>query len=334
MQQTKKANTYLVADIGGTNARFGLVTGFDTEKQQYIIEQQKVYASQDYGNFEDVVARYLNSLSQTSISNACIAVAGPVVGNKIKLTNLDWRIDISSVKQKLGFNKFQIINDFAAYAYSVQYLKPENLCVINPGVSLANSPVVVLGPGTGFGVATLIQQGNKRVVFPSEGGHVTLASNTSLQSAIKEKLSHKFKLVSVERVFSGSGLRHLYQALAEVEGVKAYKYSTAEISQNALDGNDLLCERALSLFCSWLGSVVGDIVLTLGAKGGVYLGGGILPRIKDFLVQSDFALSFRSKDQMSHYLEDVPVNLVIKENPALQGAAALFEHNLQHMDSI
>lgn len=329
MYQNNVDYPYIVADIGGTNARFGLVNQSDDLSNEQVVTEQQTYPSKDFACVEEAVTCYRESIAQEKVSGACLAVAGPVAGKNIKLTNLNWDICIDSVKQSLKLEQLHFINDFAAYAYSIQYLKSQHLRTINAGVGIDSSPIAVVGPGTGFGVASLVKQNGTVGIIASEGGHMSLAANTALQAAIKEQLSRKFSLVSIERVFSGPGLRHLYHALAAVEGTSSEQLHTAEITQFALDGSDDLCLRTLSLFCSWLGSVTGDLALTLGAQGGVYLGGGILPRITDFLIDSEFQRSFKAKDQMSHYLQDIPVQLVTKGNTALLGAAEWYK-NMRH----
>ncbi|TQV75059.1 glucokinase [Aliikangiella marina] len=325
MQNHETCYPYIVADIGGTNARFGLVTSIDKVSRQFTVENQQTFPSAEFDGLEDAVSCYKDTLSGESVSGACLAVAGPVAGENIKLTNLNWSFTVPKAQDALGLSKLQVINDFAAYAYAVQYLDPLCLTTINQGEAVEGCPIAVVGPGTGFGVAALVKGGGKVSVVASEGGHMSLAANTALQAAIKEQLSRKYELVSIEKVFSGPGLRHLYHALAAVEGAKPEPYRTADISQRALDGSDEMCQRTLALFCSWLGAVTGDLALALGAKGGVYLSGGILPRIVDFLKASDFQTSFKSKDQMSHYLTDIPVKLVTQGNSALLGAAAWYD---------
>ena len=327
MPDSASFTPYVVADIGGTNARFGLVTSVDDPEHKFVIENQKTFASAEFDSIDKAVERYRETLGGEKISGACLAVAGPVAGDHIKLTNLNWNFCISETQQNLALSRLQIINDFAAYAYAISYLDSAMMRPINAGEAIADSPVAVVGPGTGFGVAALVKQNGHTNILASEGGHMSLAANTPLQAAIKEQLSRKYSLVSIERVFSGPGLRHLYHALAAVEGRKAKELRTSEISQLALDGSDEMCQRTLALFCSWLGSVTGDLALALGARGGVFLGGGILPRIADFLLASEFQQSFSAKDQMSHYLEGIPVNLVTEGNSALLGAAAWFEDN-------
>ena len=322
---------YIVADIGGTNARFGLVTDH-SESTGFVVENQQTYASAEFDGLEQAVSCYQESLNGESVNGACLAVAGPVAGDHFQLTNLNWNICVSEAQRALGLLNLQVINDFAAYAYAIQYINPSFIREINPGIGVEGCPIAVVGPGTGFGVASLVFNNGRTNVISSEGGHMSLAANTALQSAIKEQLSRKYSLVSVERVFSGPGLRHLYHAYAAVEGTQAKEYRTAEISLHALQGSDEMCLRTLSLFCSWLGSVVGDLALALGARGGIYLGGGILPRIADFLIASDFQRSFKAKDQMSHYLEHIPVNLVTEGNSALLGAAAWYQGSRRRCD--
>lgn len=315
---------FIVADIGGTNARFGLVTDCTPDLAPFKVENQQTFPSIEFSGIEEAVACYRETLSGEPVDGACLAVAGPVAGDDIKLTNLNWHFSIPKVKQHTKLKNLSIINDFAAYAYAIQHIDEANIRIINPGIAIKNSPIAVVGPGTGFGVAALVPSNGTTQVIASEGGHMALAANTPLQAAIKEQLSRQYSLVSIERVFSGPGLRHLYHAYAAVEGTQSQPYRTSEISQLALTGGDEMCQRTLSLFCSWLGAVIGDLALAMGARGGVFLGGGILPRISEFLLESDFQQSFKAKDQMSHYLENLPVKLVTEGNSALLGAASWY----------
>jgi len=319
---------YLVADIGGTNARFAMVTAVDHSTHTYTIEQQRTYPSADFTGLEHAVAHYIEDIGGQKLRNGCLAIAGPVTGNQFRVTNLKWDVNIEKARETLGFDSLHLKNDFSAYAYAMPYIDKSNFITIHEGISAPRSPIAVLGPGTGFGVAMLIPERNRKRAISTEAGHMSLPANTALQAAIKEQMSHKFELVSVERIFSGPGLRYLYEALAAVEGAKVQPISAAEISQHALQQTDEMCHRTLLLFCSWLGAVTGDLCLAIGARGGVYLGGGILPRISNFLIESDFLTSFKAKDQMSHYMENIPVQLVTESNSALLGVAAWLEHHL------
>jgi glucokinase len=328
MQIDSNHYPYIVADIGGTNTRFGLVTSIDVVQKTATIENQLTYESSSFDGIEEAVLRYKKSLGDIKVNNACLAIAGPVAGDKITVTNLNWNFSIAEVKKNLSFNNLMIINDFVAYACAIQYLDKSCFHSIRKGISIENFPIAVLGPGTGFGSAMLIKEEESIRALGLEGGHMSLAANTALQAAIKEYMTRQFDFVSIERVFSGPGLRYLYQALAAVEGTQPKKLRTAEISQCALNATDELCIRTLSLFCSWLGSTTGDFALSLGARGGIYLGGGILPRIIDFLMESDFESSFKAKGQMLGYLQDIPIQLITKGNSALLGSAAWYEDNI------
>jgi len=231
MQQSNLSFPYVVADIGGTNARFALVTGKHDRTQNYIIENQLTFPSSDFAGIEEAYLNYIDTLKDLNIDNACLAVAGPVDGAGVKLTNLNWTFSIEDTRKRLGLDNFVIINDFAAYAYAIQYLDKSCLQTIKKGTGISGSPIAVLGPGTGFGVASLVSGQNKVNALALEGGHMALAANTTLQSAIIENLSKKFNRVTIEGVFSGSGLKNLYEALSLVEGTEFKDITTAEICQ-------------------------------------------------------------------------------------------------------
>ena len=325
MGQSKTKYPFVVADVGGTNARFALVTSKNELNKTYNIEAHQTYLSRDFNSLDEALSTYLDSLDCPRINDACLAVAGPVGGDSIKVTNLNWQSSLSATKKQFGLNNLTLMNDFAAYAYALNFLDDACLRVIRKGVAIQDNPIAVVGPGTGFGVAMLTSQFGKLNAIALEGGHAALASNSVLEAAIIEKLTHQFERVTIERIFSGQGLQNLYLALGAVEDVQTKELSIAEISHHALNGTDALCRRTLDLFCSWLGSVTGDLALTLGARGGVYLGGGILPRFSGFLANSGFSHSFAAKEGMSNYVEEIPVQLVIEDNSALLGAAAWFD---------
>ncbi|MBV1909282.1 MAG: glucokinase [Kangiellaceae bacterium] len=315
---------YIVADIGGTNARFGLVSS-RSANSNYNIEAQLTFPSGDFQNIDDATFHYMNEISESKLSGACLAIAGPVNGDKIRLTNLDWDFSRSAVEKSLNLNHLKIINDFAAHAFATPFVDKKSLINLNPGVDSENLPLAVLGPGTGFGMAGLIFSQGKWNVLPTEGGHITLASKNPLQSEIVSQLNKEFDHVSVETVFSGPGLANLYRALTAVEDNGMDPLTAPDIVRLALTDSSSASYRTLLLFCNWLGQVTGDLALTLGANGGVYLGGGILMRFSDFLQSSDFMKEFVNKGQLRTILEDIPVNLVTEGNSALLGAAAYFD---------
>jgi len=318
---------YIVADIGGTNARFGLVTGTNSDQKKLQIDQQRTFPSNDFDNLEQVARHYMESLGEVKLSGACLAVAGPVTGDSVRLTNLNWAFSISDVKRALNLSKLKVINDFAAYAYATPFIDSSNLISLNEGQSIEGSSIAVVGPGTGFGVAALVPNGNSWTVLPTEGGHITLSNKTTLQQSVIQALSTEFSHISIETLLSGPGLINLYRGLAKVEGINPENLRASQISQGALQDPSSLEYRCLKLFCAWLGQAVGDLALALGARGGVYLGGGMLLRFVDFFIGSDFMNRFLAKGQMQEYLHQMPVKLVTEGNSALLGAAAWFEHN-------
>lgn len=310
---------FIVADIGGTNSRFGLVTGYSDNCYQ-IINKQK-YPSIQFSGIEQATQHYIDSLNGETFCGACLAVAGPIAGNDVHLTNLNWRFRTSQVQKDLGLKSLEIINDFAAYAFAAPLVPKQNLLQLNEGRIIEQCPVTVVGPGTGFGVASLVPFTQEQNVVAAEGGHMTIAAKTRLQTEVINALAKEFSHVCVETILSGPGLRNLYRALNHVEGQNMPQLRAAQITENALLDKDSLAYRTLSLFCLWLGQVSGDLALSLGARGGVYLGGGILVRITEFLKHSEFMFGFTDKGKLHQYLEDIPVNLITEGNSALLGAA-------------
>ncbi len=325
MQTAKSKYPYIVADIGGTNARYALITGVNSDNGEFLVSHQRTYPSAEFDGIVSATQFYLDSLQDENPVGACLAVAGPVVEDAVKLTNLNWQFSIVDITKKLNLPRIEVINDFAASAYATSHVSSEHLRVLNQGTAVKSCPIAVVGPGTGFGVAALVPQSGRWNVLATEGGHMTLAAKTPLQASILEVLNREFSHVSIEKVLSGPGLWNLYKGLATVEGLEPQSLSTAELCQLALSGKDGLCYRTLRLFASWLGTVTGDLALSLGARGGVYLAGGILPRISDFMLDSEFSASFIDKVQMHDYLQQIPVYLVTEGNSALLGSAAWFE---------
>jgi len=312
----------VVADIGGTNARFALVTEFDESTMKFKIEQAQTYPSANYSSLESALTEYLEFVSAFAPKYACLAVAGPIKGESVRLTNLGWNFAISDVKNKFGFEKLSVINDFAAFAYASPYLDKNDNVEIKQGMSSDQENIAVIGPGTGFGAAALVINNEQQAVLSCEAGHISLAAVTPLQVELLAKLKTENEHVSVETVFSGIGLTRLYKAMAVVNQVDAADLTPALITQKALDGSCDICIKTLAEFCSWLGCVAGDLALTFGARGGVFIGGGILPRMQQILLESEFSENFIKKGIMTNFVQDIPVTLVVQDNIPLIGAAA------------
>ena len=313
----------VVADIGGTNGRFALANNCNGD---ISLSELRQYPSCESTSLFDIVKRYMASLPQDiEIDGACLAVAGPVTDSGVKITNLGWHSQLDELELELGFPRLELMNDFAAYANSVPFLPDYHKVFIKSGTPVvSNSPVLVMGPGTGLGVASLVPVKNGWYPVACEGGHIALAANDELQAQIISILRKEFGHVSAETVLCGRGLVTLYRVLAGLRFKPVVHNTPAQITQAAVEGHDPLAVEALDEFCRWLGHVSGDIVLAQGARGGVVLGGGILPRIVDFVGQSKFVEAFLSKGVMTEYLRNIPVKIAMKSDTALTGAAAWF----------
>jgi len=219
----------------------------------------------------------------------------------------------------------RIVNDFEAVALSLPSLTSTDLAEIGGGRPELGAPMAVLGPGSGLGVACLVHRSEKRVVIASEGGHATLAPNCDQEDRIVAHLRERFGHASAERAISGGGLENIYQAIAALEGLKIPPQSATEITKNAISGECQLARRSLYTFCAFLGSFAGNVALTFGARGGVYIAGGISPRILNFLIRSEFRKRFEAKGRFQSYLEAIPSYVITHPAAALIGLKSLVE---------
>ncbi len=308
----------LLGDIGATNARFALLSNGN-------LNAISTYEVAKFGQFTDVLTIFLKEHSrQAQIDQALLAIAGPVKGERVALTNCSWEIDIRELQTRFGL-KVRIVNDFEAVALSLPVLTSTDLARMGDGRPEAGAPMAVLGPGSGLGVACLADPSEKRVVIASEGGHATVAPTCEQEDRIVHYLRKRFDHVSAERVISGSGLENIYQAIAALEGLEIPRRNAAQITKNALSGDCQLCRRSLHAFCAFLGSFAGNVALTLGARGGVYIAGGISPRILDFLLRSEFRKRFEAKGRFQGYLEAIPSYVITHPAAALVGLKSLLE---------
>ena len=312
---------YLVADIGGTNARFGLVGRGSGE----IISIAR-YNVAEHEFLSDAIDHFLQHVSDLSLwqplpTAACLALACPVEGDVMQFTNSPWRVDRYNVNAQLGGAPIDIINDFAAVGYAVSDLHTTDWQQLGGGAGLANAPIVVLGPGTGLGVCSLVPVGQGFTVVPGEGGHVDFAPIDAQEIAVHKILQARFGRVSAERLLSGVGIMNIYQSLAQLAGKPPLHSKPEDIHDAALVGIESLAVKSLELFCRVLGSFAGNLALTLGAKGGVYFAGGIAPKLLPFLESTEFRHRFDAKGRFRSYLSDVPVRVVTKDDLGVLGAA-------------
>lgn len=313
---------WLVGDIGATNARFGLVS------PDGAIVHSSTFADSDFATIGDAIRAYL---AQARLSPAprtgCIAVAAPASGDAIRMTNHPWNFSVAALRTELGFERLDVINDFTAVALAVPRLGANDRIPVGGGAPVAGRPIAVLGPGSGLGASGLIPAGSSWLPLTGEGGHVTMPAITERENAVLEWMRRHFDHVSAERCLSGPGLVNLYNALAALDRVPAAAYTAAQITDSATAVQDPLCREATAMFCAMLGTVAGDLALTLGAQGGVYIAGGIVPRLGARFLESGFRARFEAKGRLSPYLAAIPTYVVTHPLPAFLGCAAVLAGN-------
>ena len=317
---------YIVADIGGTNARFALVTA--KNGGQFDIEHVQILKGANFANFEDAFSAYISGLDGIKPTSACVAIAGPVSQDQVTMTNLPWSFSQEAMRKQFNLDAFLAINDYTALAVATSRLPDSGLISILPGTRKPNGNKAILGPGTGLGVAGLVSAGDLWVPLPSEGGHTNMAPADEYECDILKAAIKRHGHVSAEVCLSGPGLVNLYQAIADVRGEKTEALGAQDVSGRGLEGSDALCREALDVFCGFMGTVSSNVALTYSAFGGVYITGGIIPRFPEFFKQSRFSERFLQKGIMSHFVADIPVDIVAYEQTAFLGAAAWLDQTL------
>jgi glucokinase len=309
----------LLADIGATNARFALLDGAE-------VRMSKTYAVADYASPVEAARSFLaGPAAGHRPTRAFMAAAGPVANGRIALTNAGWTVDPDRIGRGLDMADVRVLNDFEALGWSLPALRTEDLFPIGAGGPSEPGTMAVMGPGTGFGLSAFVRGQGGETVLVTEGGHATLASEGRREDAIILALRNQLHHVSIERVLSGSGLVNLYHAIALVDGRTVVERDSAEIVSHAVKGDCEVSRETLDLFCAFLGSVAGDVALTLGARGGLFIGGGIAPRFTDFLQRSAFRERFEAKGRMSTYLSRIPTAVIVNPLPAFVGLSHLAE---------
>ncbi|MBE8597151.1 glucokinase [Xenorhabdus sp. BG5] len=306
----------LVGDIGGTNARLALC---DVDTGQ--LSAVEFYPCAHYESLEIVIRQYLKQ-QNCEVKYGSIAIACPVTDDVISMTNHSWRFSVSQMKASLGWERFEVINDFTAVSLAIPVLGADDVIQIGGKQPQTKRPIAVYGAGTGLGVAHLIHTGSQWMSLPGEGGHVEFAPDSAEEDHMLSVLREEHGHVSAERVLSGPGLVNIYRSLMKLNGQVAEDLTPRDVSDRALNGNCPICKQALELFCTALGRFGGNLALNISAFGGVYIAGGIVPRFLDFFQKSGFRQGFENKGRFTDYLKDIPVYLITHDKPGLLGAGS------------
>lgn len=317
MPTINKHSTRLVGDIGGTNARFAILDENDRPCRPATLR------CDDFSSLSAAITAFLAENQVAQVTAAAIAVATPITGDRVKLTNNHWSFSIDDTRAQLGIERLHVVNDFTALALSVPHLPANEIIQVGAGAARPEHTIAVIGPGTGLGVSGLVPCGRHWSALQGEGGHVSIGMRTAREFAVHGVMARRFRHVSTERFLSGPGLVNIFSALREIDGLEEQPLSPEDITRKGIAGEDSFCQETLQIFCQLLGSCAGNLVLTLGAEGGVYLGGGIVPKLGDFFLQSDFRQQFEAKGRMQSYLEKIPSFVIQSPYPALTGVAQL-----------
>ena len=313
-----KPGIALIGDIGATNIRFALVHPDGTTAPA------RVYALNDHASLPDAIGAYLAEASPAARPlQAVLAVASPVTGDQVTLTNHPWSFSVEGLRRQLDFRRLRVVNDFVANAAAVPHLGDKDCLQIGGGAPVKGAPVGIIGPGTGLGVGAFAPTPNGAVTIAGEGGHVTMSPASAQESAILDLMRKRYDHVSAERLLSGPGLVNLYNTLCELAESPAAPFTPAQIISAQIWNTDPRTREATAIFCAMLGTVAGNLALTLGARGGIYIAGGIVPRLPQFFAQSEFRSRFEAKGRMRGYLAAIPTYLIVRPHPELLGAAAL-----------
>ncbi|RDU95735.1 bifunctional transcriptional regulator/glucokinase [Trinickia dinghuensis] len=314
----------LLADIGGTNARFAL------ETEPGDISQIRVYPCADYPTIEDVLKKYLKDTKIGHVNHAAIAIANPVDGDQVSMTNFKWAFSIEATRRALGFDTLLVVNDFTALAMALPGLTDAQRMQVGAGSRRQSSVIGLLGPGTGLGVSGLIPADDRWIALGSEGGHATFAPMDEREDIVMQYARKKWPHVSFERVAAGPGIELIYRALAGRDKKRvAATVDPAYVVDRAHAG-DALALEAVDCFCGILGTFAGNLAVTLGALGGIYIGGGVVLKLGDLFLRSSFRERFEAKGRFQPYLANVPTYVITAEYPAFLGVSAILHEQLSN----
>jgi glucokinase len=313
----------LLADIGATHARFAL------QAAPGIYRSVRVLKCDDFAGIVPLLRFYLQEHAETRLHHAALALANPVSGDYVRMTNRPWEFSTDAVRRELGLTTLLIVNDFTALAMAIPGLKADDLMQVGTGKPAPNAVIGVLGPGTGLGVSGVIPTLDGFVTLGSEGGHVNFAPADEREFAVLQLAWREWKHVSNERLISGPGMEIVYRALAHRNGVNAKTRDSAAIIAGALEEKDALCIETLECFCGMLGSAAANLAVTLGAFGGIFIGGGIVPRMGEWFKSSPFRARFEAKGRFSEYIAEIPTFVISTPHVAFDGVATILSEHLR-----
>jgi len=310
----------LIADIGGTHIRFARTDDTGT------FGEVSVLTCADHTDLYAAVTAYLTTTPTIPApKRAAFAIACTPCRDRVQMTNLDWAFSCKQLRHQLNLDHLEVINDFTAIAHAVPHLTAQDLRQIGSGKAQADSPVGILGPGTGLGISALIPAPRGAIALQTEGGHATLAASTDVEAQVIEILRRRFGHASAERALSGPGLVNLYEALAAQSGAPAAPLTPAQVTAQGLANPESICGQAVEMFCTLLGTVAADLALTLGAHGGIYIAGGIVGKLGAAFDTSGFRQRFQTKGRFSAYLADIPTSVITHPQPALVGLSQVLK---------
>jgi glucokinase len=317
----------LLADIGGTYARFAV----ETSPEQF--EHQASLRCADHANFHAAVTAYMANLPPAHIDHAAVAIANPVEGDQVRMTNYHWEFSIEQMRERLGLQTLVVVNDFTALALALPRLRPSQRRQVGGGSPVARSVVGLIGAGSGLGVSGLIPAEDGWVALGTEGGHTSFSPRDERELDILRYAMTQHSHVSFERIVSGPGLELTYRALLHRAGRAVQALPAPEITRLALEGSDAVCVEALEAFCAMLGTAASNLAVTQGAMGGVFIGGGIVPRLGTWFDRSPFRARFEDMGRFSEYLRDIPTYVITAEHATLDGASAVLAKQLQDIEA-
>ncbi len=313
----------IVADIGGTNARFSRVA-----LDSLALDKVAVYPCAQFATLADALTHYMQQQDLADVKHVAVAIACPVTGDQISMTNFHWQFSVKAMQQQLGLAALNVMNDFTAVAMCLPALSSEQKVQVGTGHAQNGKPMAVLGAGTGLGVAHLLSVNGQFMPLPGEGGHVDWAAQNEQEWFIQQTLAKEYGHVSPERLLSGPGLEAIYKALALYRQQVVEPKSAAEIASLALSRQSTLAVDTVKQFFASLGSVAGDLALTLSTFGGVYIAGGIAPKLLPLLADSEFRARFEAKGRFSAFNRQIATYVVTAEQPGLVGAAVYLKQFL------